>query len=308
MDSRQNGENENGLTVRMLGGFSVSWKGKELALGRNTSARFIQLLQIVWFRGDRGITKEQLVEDLYDREEITNINSSFNTLVYRMRHQLQSLGLPEADYVVRRKGLYVPDEKIPIWVDVREFEKMILRAREEEDETAKARCYQEAFDLYKGELLPDLVSELWVFAGNVELKKMFSECVNWLGDYTRRGRDYQKMEMVYAKAARIYPLEEWEVGEIDALLCREEFKKARQLYNKTVRLYSDQLGVTPSDRMLECYDRMSKGLVNNQSSLSEIQAHLREHENNFGGVFFQGSISLERTIVPIPVLSMPIAC
>ena len=37
------------LTVRMLGGFSLSYQGEEIVLGRNTTAKFVQLLQLLCF-------------------------------------------------------------------------------------------------------------------------------------------------------------------------------------------------------------------------------------------------------------------
>lgn len=272
-----------GIEVHMFGGFTISYENREIALGRNTSVRFIQLLQLVWLEGDRGITKEKLVEKLYDREEITNINSSFNTLVYRMRHQMKNVGLPEADYVVRRKGLYVPDEKIPVWVDALEFERLMQKGEQAPSDEERYSCYLEAFGLYQGELLPDAAGELWVFDKSVEYKKMFAQCVSWLGEYARKGRDYHTMEIVYWKAAKIYPLEEWEAGVMDALIAEGEFKKAHELYDRTVRLYSDELGLPPPERMLESYRKMSEKLVHCPGTLEEILGMLREQNDSEEG-------------------------
>lgn len=264
------------LRVQMFGGFSVLYNGKEVALGRNSSAKFIQLLQMVWLQGDKGISKEQLVSDLYDRNEITNINSSFNTLIYRMRQQMRQVGLPNVDYVIRRKGLYVPDDKIQIWVDVQEFEQLYEYGLNASNDRQKYHYFQQVFDLYQGELLPDMSNEIWVFDKSETYKKIFVNCVRWLGEYTRRIRDYKTMEIVYAKAARIYPLEEWEVGQMKAIMEKGEFKRALELYYKTIERYSEELGLPPSQQMLECYNRMSRGLVNTPGLLAEIQASLRE--------------------------------
>ena len=57
------------LTVRMLGGFSLSYQGEEIVLGRNTTAKFVQLLQLLWLRGDKGISKQQIVRCLYEDDE-----------------------------------------------------------------------------------------------------------------------------------------------------------------------------------------------------------------------------------------------
>ena len=273
-----------GFAVRMLGGFTVFYDGREIALGRNGSARFIQLLQLVWLQGEGGISKEKLVESLYDREKITNINSSFNTLVYRMRQQMTSIGLPDAEYVVRRKGLYTSDKTIPVWVDALEFEQLVLQGDRAGSDEERFRRYQDAFDLYQGDLLLGVSSGLWVLEKSIRYKRLFGRCVQWLADYAKGSRDYQAMETYYSKAVTLYPQEDWEVGLIDTLLTMGEYKRAYKLYNRTVSLYSDELGLPPSDKMLDCYRRMSEKMVHLPCSLEEVHDLLKEPENEDGGV------------------------
>ncbi len=271
------------IAVKMLGGFSMTYKGQEIALGRNSSARFVQLLQLVWLQGSRGITKEKLVEELYDREVINNVNSSFNTLVYRMRLQMQNAGLPEGEYIVRRNGVYVPDERVPVWVDALEFEELMLRADGSAGLAERVSCCQAAFELYQGDLLADKVNQLWVYEKGVKYKRMFAKCVRILGESARGNRDYAAMETVYNKAVRLYPLEDWESDLLEALLAGGKFKKARQLYNKTVRLYSNERGLTPPERMLEIYRRMGEKNVSPSGTLEEIFDSLTESpDEGFG--------------------------
>ena len=73
------------LDIEMLGGFNLSYEGKNVVLGRSSTAKFIQLLQMVWLQGEKGLTKETVVKSLYDRENVTNLNNSFNNLLYQMR-------------------------------------------------------------------------------------------------------------------------------------------------------------------------------------------------------------------------------
>ena len=44
---------KNILSVYMLGRFSVEYGGQILSLGRNSSSKLIQLLQIVWLAGEK---------------------------------------------------------------------------------------------------------------------------------------------------------------------------------------------------------------------------------------------------------------
>lgn len=48
-------EKEEQFDVRMLGHFSVKYGGKEISLGRSSTLKSVQMLQLVWLYGDQGI-------------------------------------------------------------------------------------------------------------------------------------------------------------------------------------------------------------------------------------------------------------
>lgn len=113
---------KNILSVYMLGRFSVEYGGQILSLGRNSSSKLIQLLQIVWLAGEKGVTKDDLAGMLYDRDSLSSLSNSLNNLVYRLRKILAENGFPKSLYVINQDGVYFWDRKIPVWVDAREFE------------------------------------------------------------------------------------------------------------------------------------------------------------------------------------------
>jgi hypothetical protein len=84
------------------------------------------------------------------------------------------------------------------------------------------------------------------------------------------------MYRTYEKAARIYPDSDWQAYQIDALICKEEYRQAYQLYDRTVHLYSEEMGLPPSAKMLENYRKMSQKLTSPASRLNEIQSSLQE--------------------------------
>lgn len=68
------------------------------------------------------------------------------------------------------------------------------------------------------------------------------------------------MYRIYEKAAKIYPDSDWQAYQIEALISQENYKEAYQLYDTTVRRYTDDMGLPPSDKMLENYRKMSRKL------------------------------------------------
>jgi DNA-binding SARP family transcriptional activator len=271
------------LNVNMFGGLAITYQGKNISIGKNKTAKYIQLLEIVWLSGDAGIQKEQLTGILYDREEQSNLSNSFNNLIYQMHKQMDKAGLPPHDYVVNRDGVFFTDDEVVIESDVLRFNENIRRAREAEDEAQSISFYKAAFDEYRAEILPELATSEWLIIKSVQFQKMYAESVVALGSYYESRKDYDAMYHVYKKAAELYPDDEWQIGEINALIGMEAFKDAYAVYDETVRYYTDELGVTPSNDLLECYDKMSRQITNTPGKILQIRDGILEHRGAVAG-------------------------
>lgn len=79
---------KNILKVRMLGGFTLEYKGKELVLDRNNVSKTTQLFQLLLLHTqDGGISKAALIDALYGRSDVENKNGSLNNTIFRLRKQ-----------------------------------------------------------------------------------------------------------------------------------------------------------------------------------------------------------------------------
>lgn len=71
---------KNILKVRMLGGFTLEYKGKELVLDRNNVSKTTQLFQLLLLHTqDGGISKAALIDALYGRSDVENKNGTSTT-------------------------------------------------------------------------------------------------------------------------------------------------------------------------------------------------------------------------------------
>ena len=286
------GKKSEEIYVRMLGVFSVEYNGQEVALGRNNSAKFIQLLQVMWLQGDKGITKERLINYLYERDNLSNANNSFNNLVYQMRKQMVSAGLPDADYVLKRDKLFVTDKSIPLKVDAIEFRTLCEKAEAAKSDEEKYKYYRAAFDLYAGELLPDIANELWVITESISYRKLYESCVNWVGQYLREKKEYDEMYEIYRRGAEIYKDKDWQIDQIDALLEKGEYKEAYVLYKDTVHMYADEMGLPPSEKLMDCFRKMSSKLTSLPSEIGKIHEDLKYNQSIYndgnadGGAYY----------------------
>ena len=268
------------LKIDLFGGLSITYEGKNISIGKNKTSKYIQLLEIVWLSGEDGISRDKLISTLYDREEQSNINNSFNNLIYQMHKQLQKSGLPDADYIVCRNGSFYTDENVEIDSDAVSFISNVKEARNSEDQANAIIFYKNAFELYKAELLPELSTQEWVIIKSVQLQKMYSECVVALGSYYENRKDYDSMLKIYRKASDLYPDDEWQIGVINALIGVDNYKEAYRVYNETVRYYTDELGITPSNDLIECYDKMSRQITNTPNKILQIRDDILERRES----------------------------
>ncbi|WP_026652535.1 bacterial transcriptional activator domain-containing protein [Butyrivibrio proteoclasticus] len=264
------------LQVQMFGGFAISFEGRNISVGKNKTAKYVQLLEIVWLCGEYGIQKDNLINILYDREEQSNISNSFNNLIYQMHKQLKKSGLPDYEYIVNRDGIFYTDENVDIESDAVSFISNVEKARDCNDFEEAVTYYKAAFEIYKSELLPELSTQEWVIIRSVQLQKMYSECVDALGKFYYEKKDFAQMHKVYRKAAALYPDDEWQIGEINALICMDMYKDAYAKYDETLRYYTDELGVTPSPELLECYDKMSRQVSDTPGKILQIRDDIIE--------------------------------
>ena len=271
------------LQVNMFGGLAINYEGKNISVGKNKTAKYVQLLEIVWLSGEAGIQKEQLTNILYDREEQSNLSNSFNNLIYQLHKQIKKSGLPDYDYVVNKDGIFFTDDAVELDSDVLRFISNIEKARATEDEEEAISFYRAAFDEYKSEVLPELATQEWLIIKSVQYQKMYAEAVVALGSYYEKKKDYDTMHRIYKKAAELYPDDEWQIGEINALIGMELFKEAYAVYDETVRYYTDELGVTPSTDLLECYDKMSRQITNTPGKILQIRDGILEHRGAVAG-------------------------
>lgn len=129
------------LNVYMLGGFSVQYLGKEILLGRKNTLKFIQLMQLIWLRGNKEISKKELIDAMYDRRDVADPNNSINNLFHQVKKHFPAAGLPDCDYITRTEGGYMAGSEVPVRTDVQSFMELAQAGETELDEDKKAGYY-----------------------------------------------------------------------------------------------------------------------------------------------------------------------
>lgn len=272
--------------IRMFGKFEIVYNGQVLNLGHSQTTKAMKLLQLLLFYGDQGIHRSQVLQYLFGVDAEGNLQTNLRVVVHNLRKILEKSGLPEGDYISIEAGIYRFVPKFDMVIDVKRFEYLVTAARTaSEDE--RYEMLKEAQELHKGHFLPELYGEEWVVIHSAKIQQLYAECMERLIEIMRKKAHYQEMRKVCNYAASLYPLDEWQVYEIEAMVALGETKGALALYEKTTALYFEELLMPPSEQMLDCFYHMKEQLNMKTRDIGEIQSGMEEKEFSQGAFFCQ---------------------
>lgn len=272
------------LKVQMLGGFSMTYQGTRVQVGKNQTTKAIQLLQILLHAGSEGIPRTRILENLYGRETDGDVANNLRVTVYNLRRQLQSCGLPDENYICVEGGRYRFVSSFDVSIDAVVFAQTLQAAREIPG-VGRTTLLKSACRLYRGYFLPSLSGEEWVAVIGAHYQHLYFECMEELCEIMKENREYEELYDLCSQAAAMYPFDEWQIWQIDCLLAMNRPKDAMALYEKTTAMYFDELGLPPSKRMMERLRLMSGQIRLNTGEINAIQEDLREKDLSAGAYF-----------------------
>ncbi len=275
------------LKVYMLGSFSMLYGGKPVTFRRGGTTKVLKLLQILLHNSGAkgGIPRNQLLEDLYGSEEVSDAANNLRVTVHRLKKILAESILPEYDYIQIENGIYKWQSPMRTWVDVLEFSRKVKEGEAETHEAMRYELFKQACELYRGEFLPELSGEDWVIISSVAYKKQFTTALSGVWEYLMYIQDYEKMLEFSSEAVKIYPFDEWQAMKIEALMGLNRYKEAMDFYEETARMFFEELGISPSDRTMKLFDEMSAKMTSSYQTAGEIEKKLKEKEEKSGALY-----------------------
>lgn len=273
------------LKVQMLGKERITYGDVPILFGRNSITKALKLLIILLHGGKSGVARNKLLEDLYGREELMNAANNLRVTFHRLKKMLVDSGLPEYEYIVSKGGVYYWESPMETIVDVHVFKDLIEQASKETDSSMKIELLKQACELYGGEFLQKLSGDEWVLIDGVQYKKMYASALSELCELLLEAKEYNEALRVVEPACELYPYDEWQSIKIDCYIAMNRYKEAIKEYETTAKVLVEELGISPSPKMMEQFKLMSERISNRPQNILEIKGGLRE-ETEENGAFF----------------------
>ncbi len=273
------------LKVHMLGGFYVTYGGSPVSFGRNSMTKVFKLLQLLLYYKDNGIAREQLIENIYGRGELADVSNNLRVTVHRLKKILTEAGLPEHDYVHIKKGIYQWDSPMDVEIDAFVFADLVSKGKEAETDQEKKELFLKACKMYKGEFLPSLSSEEWVVFESVQYKNMYFDALRWLCEYLKNEKEHEAILELCTPACEMYPFDEWQAVKIESYIALNRFKEAIKEYEDTSKLFFEELGIAPSEKIMSMFAEMSGHINIAPHAVKEIKDGLKEGNMEKGAFY-----------------------
>ena len=280
----------------------MEYGDKPISFRRNTATKSMKLLQILLHCGEGGIARGKLLESLYGREELADVANNLRVTSHRLKKMLVDAGLPEYDYIQIKSGIYRWSSPMEVEVDVHVFSNLVNSSKTETSEDKKIQLLKSACEVYHGEFLPGLSGEDWVLLESVQYKKKYTQALSQVCDSLMKQREYETVLDLCEKASELYPFDEWQSVQVDCLMALNRYKEAIQLYEDTAKLFFEELGISPSEKMMNQFNEMSAKMSHKPQAINEIKGGLKEDEEEDGAFYcnlpsFRDGYRLVRRII-----------
>ncbi len=274
------------LKVQMFGNFRMEYNGKPLIAEKmHKDSQFNRLMQVMVHFGRDGIPKDKLEEYVVGDRDIDTPHSALRVIAYKTKNKLESLGVSEKDFIYQDQGIYYLTQDVEIVEDAAEFEKRIALAKAQADPEKRLHLYLSAFELYKGSFLSLYTAENWVAQISKMYQDMLSSAVKDAADILRDAADFAMLDMLGRYAAKVDPLQDWEVLILEAMVKTDHYEDAVSYYNYVVDYYLNELGVYPSVKMLAVLDEYSDEMNRFYDKMDNLQSRLDETVDPKGAFF-----------------------
>ena len=273
------------LQVRMLGDFTMTYQGQVLPLKNSLATKAMRVLQLLLYRGERGIAREALVDSLFSDDTSADPLNNLKVTVSNLRRILVKAGLPP-EFTVRAKSkrYYFAAPK-PVWLDVTVFDEWLDKASTAGTQDEKLACLLEAESLYTGDFLPHLAGSDWATVAAAHYRQRYFDCVQQLAEIMKERGQWEELLTVATRAAALHHLEEWQCLRIDCLMKMEQYQEAKAVYDQAVRELEEEFVAKPSDALVQRFHQLSRAGQVSYETVHELTDQLQEDEPARGAYY-----------------------
>lgn len=270
--------------VTLFRTFSVTFQGKTITSKQIKSNRLSMLFSFMIVNHNRNILASELIDFLWNDEDMSDAAGALKNLVYRLRTYLKATFQID-DLIQTGKGAYFLNKDYAFEIDAKQFVSLSLLLDGQPESEEKLEIYKKFFAIYKGKYLQEFKEKSTVLVEEEYYHSIYLNQVLKCVAYLQEQKRYRDMEILIRKAIHLDNTEERLYEElIRSLYFQGKYKEANKMYAYTIELLLHTLNTKPSQALKELYEMIQMENVEETSELAGIQKDLIQ--DDMPGAFF----------------------
>jgi DNA-binding SARP family transcriptional activator/predicted ATPase len=219
----------------------------------------------------RKLGREQIMEALWPDLDFDTASSRLDRAVYSLRQLFEPsrTRLAGSQLLLTEREIIVLAEHPQVWVDADAFEHLLTQARASQDHGEREKLLNEAYELYGGNLLPEVRKLDWVLRKRDALLRSWIGMLLELSDL-RSARDAANAVEPLDRLLAVDPTNEAAVQRLIRLLAQQGRRgEALQAYKRLATMLRQEYGIAPLPETRTLYEavrRVDKALPAPQAS------------------------------------------
>ena len=230
------------VLIRLFGGFEIITNSGTLDFADFSSVQCSRFLLYLLKNRNRTIPIREIADILWPDQLIDNPYNMVKGVAFRVRKILDSICTDKL--VIARSGTYAINDQLTIIVDVDSFDLICSRIHSQKlSSYEKQYLYKKAINLYKGDMLPNYESEIWLLGWISYYQIKYLEILKEYLALLREMEEYGKIFEVVSNVLSV-GYADGEIHEvlIDALLRQNKLEMAKSYYMRVEKF------LTPDQR------------------------------------------------------------
>jgi len=289
------------VKICTLGKFSLTVGNITVSESINRSNRIWNLLAYMLIHGNKPVTQTELIDAIWPEDESNNPGNTLKTLIYRVRSVLSEAFGEDVQIITSQRGAYSLNKAYEYILDIDEYERLAaLSSKPNIDDKKRLDYFARACNLYDGDFIPRLSSEMWVIPISMHFHTLHLNLVRLYAELLFDKCRYQEVIDVCSDGLRLDAYNEY----LHSLVVRSYAKQGNEAaaishYQSATDMLYRNLGIRPSEALRGIYIEIMEGSSRNlETDLSIITDALREDGEATGAFicdygFFRAAFRLE---------------
>lgn len=226
-------------------------KGEYSAVPGKVGKKAMAFLQYLVVNHARNITVEELIDAFWTEKNSSDPANALRNMLFKVRSLLKTMFPDQEDLLQTGQGCYRWNPGVKIELDVEQFEKICLRARQNQKKSLE--LLRQAVAVYQGDFLSGNDSE-WAGTARQYYKTLYLDACKLLLPMLEEKEEWMEIISICSQAYQIdFCVEEFTTYQMQAFIAVGQPEQAVERYQAFHKQMLKELGMPPTERIEQLY-------------------------------------------------------